>query len=417
MTKKIHFHTDCAYFAGCENMLANLLNSKEFSTNFERSFSYRHTREYETRLKKRIEINFPIHALRIPNPDWMEKHGKLWGGNLGRALKGILGLLTFLPITVYDFLILIKLFRNSKADMVHINNGGYPGALSCRIAAVSARVCGITKIVMVVNNIAEPYVRMSRWLDYPLDRLVRNSVSLFVTGSRHAGESLKAVLNLENDQVRCLHNGIASRELTEKADKTRQRLDLNQFDGLLVGVVALMEKRKGHRILLEAVDQIISSREFKKDKKFLVLLEGDGPERPDLENRVKSHNLKDYVKFISTEDNIWNFLNMLDLVVLPSIEREDFPNVVLEAMSLGKPVIASRLAGTPEQIVDGKTGLLVAPGDAGGLANALRKLLNDKQFCQELGENGRDRFESNFTADIAVSRYLELYGELTGGNC
>ena len=108
-------------------------------------------------------------------------------------------------------------------------------------------------------------------------------------------------------------------------------------------------------------------------------------------------------------------MNAINIVVLPSVDREDFPNVILEAMCLGKPVLASRLAGTPEQIVDGETGLLVPPGKPHNLADALRKLLKDKDLCIKLGSKARDRFESNFTADIAVKRYLDLYKELIGG--
>lgn len=396
-------------------MLTNLFNSTELFRNHEISFSHRHSKEYETGFKKRIERDIPIQTLKMPNPEWMENHDLFAGGNFGRILKGIIRLLTFLPISVYDFFVLIKLFRNSQADLVHINNGGYPGALSCRIAAVSARICGIGKIVMVVNNLAEPYVRVSRLMDYPLDKMVGSSVSVFVTGSQYAGERLKKVLNLEHKKVRSIHNGIAARRLTEKVDDTRKRLNLDGFEGLLIGMVALMEKRKGHRILLQAVDQIVSSREFNTNEKVVVLLEGDGPERPDLENIVKSKGLQEYVRFIKTEDNVWNFLNAMDIVVLPSIDREDFPNVVLEAMCLGKPVIASRLAGTPEQIADGETGLLVPLGDANHLACALQKLINDKDLRQKMGNNARNRFESRFTADIAVRRYLDLYKEFIGG--
>jgi len=100
---------------------------------------------------------------------------------------------------------------------------------------------------------------------------------------------------------------------------------------------------------------------------------------------------------------------LLDVLVVPSIDYEDFPNVILEAMALGKPVIASRLAGIPEQAVDGETGILVAPKDVRHLAASILKLICDEQLRMRMGEAGLLRFQKQFTASIAVDNYLSFY--------
>jgi glycosyltransferase involved in cell wall biosynthesis len=97
---------------------------------------------------------------------------------------------------------------------------------------------------------------------------------------------------------------------------------------------------------------------------------------------------------------------------LPSIQDEDFPNVILEAMALGKPVIASRLAGTPEQVVEGVTGLLVAPRNVTQLAAAICQLIDQAGMRSSMGRAALVRFNVNFTSQIALENYYNLYIKL-----
>ena len=413
MSTCLHFHSDCPFFAGCENMLINLWGSQELRQSYEISFSYRSNQPYEMGLNSRIVVDFPIYSLKIWDPSLLYDLAPNFPKRIRRIFMPALQLFCRYPVFIYDVLVLIRLFRQINPEILHINNGGYPGALSCRAAAIAGRICGIPNIIMVVNNLAIAYEDFNRWFDYPIDFLVSFSVTKFVTGSRAASGRLTEVLSVSKDNVVSLHNGINLRKSTEETEETRKRLGISNFNGVLFGVVALMERRKGHQILLDALN-IIADNDPNDLSQMLVLLEGDGPTRKQLEEFVNKHQLKERVKFVGAENNVVNFMRALDVVVLPSIDQEDFPNVVLEAMSLGKPVIASRLAGTPEQIVPNLTGLLVEPGDSAALANALLRMANDKELCQRLGANGRIRFEENFTAKMAVQRYLDLYKELAG---
>jgi glycosyltransferase involved in cell wall biosynthesis len=117
------------------------------------------------------------------------------------------------------------------------------------------------------------------------------------------------------------------------------------------------------------------------------------------------------VVFIAHEEHIFNLMNASDCIVLPSIRDEDLPNVILEAMSLGKPVIASRLAGIPEEI-DNASGILVPPGDPRALAEAILRLMDDGTLRASLGSGARDRFLAEFTQGKALDRYFTLYGQV-----
>ena len=191
------------------------------------------------------------------------------------------------------------------------------------------------------------------------------------------------------------------RTATESLDETRRRLGIEGFDGVVFGVVALLIPRKGHRVLLEAVKSIVAQRGIGTGV-VKILIEGDGPLRRELVDFVEQNGLQAYVSFVGQETNVVNFMTALDVLILPSVEAEDFPNVVLEAMALGKPVIASRLAGTPEQVVDGETGYLVEPRSVSGLVKAIERTIDEPSARIAMGLAAEQRFHNNFTDSIAL---------------
>lgn len=174
-------------------------------------------------------------------------------------------------------------------------------------------------------------------------------------------------------------------------------------------VVANLERRKGHAHLLGALAHLKATR-------FSPLpwlaIEGTGPEESALREAAFARDLSGDVAFLGHEARVFDLMNAADVLVLPSIANEDLPNVVLEAAYLGKPMVASRIAGTPEQIVDGETGLLVEPGDEPGLARAIASLAGSAELRERMGAAARRRFEECYTAERAVFAYRELYSEV-----
>jgi glycosyltransferase involved in cell wall biosynthesis len=198
--------------------------------------------------------------------------------------------------------------------------------------------------------------------------------------------------------------------LTESREDVFSRLGLDP-DRLLFIVVAVLERRKGHRVLLQALAEMLGTpMEFHIPQ---IIIEGDGSCWQELVTFVKRNNLQSYVRFIGPEKNVFNLLNASDALVLPSRSHEDFPNVILEAMALGKPVIATRLAVIPEQVEQLVTGLIVEPGDARALGEAIVSLSRDSTLRKEMGKAARERFDREFVAAVAVRRYQELYSILT----
>ena len=411
---KVHYHSDCAFFAGCENMLANFFNSAEFRKDFEPSFSYRRTALYDEGLARRVYGPVQMHAFAFPDLSELDTLPAAWPRLLKRIFMAVLRWLLLLPLLAYEVFALYRLYKRLRPDVLHINNGGYPGGLSTRAAALAGWLARVPMVIMVVNNMAVGYRRFSRWLDYPLDRLIAGAVDVFVTGSQVASARLGAVMCLPAHKRIAIHNGIAPRLRSESTAETRQRLGLSADAGVVLGVVAMLIPRKGHRVLLEALVQLAKANQLPSGR-LTVLIEGNGPLYEDLMEYVRTQGLTNCVRFVGSEANVVNFMAALDMLALPSIQDEDFPNVILEAMALAKPVIATRLAGTPEQVLDGETGLLVEPANAPELAAAILELCLDADARARMGQAAAARFSASFTHILSLQNYSSLYKSQLGG--
>jgi L-malate glycosyltransferase len=406
--KKIHYHSDCQFFAGCENMLVNFFTSKELMNKFRLTFSYRDTPIYRKGLYKRVKPKIACYPLKLPYLSDFKIIKKLQKNQIGILIVKIFRISTNIPILIYEIYKLKKLFLKIKPDIVHINSGGYPPTMSAKSAIFAARLSGVKKIILVVNNLAEKYNNFSRVLDYPLDKVIAKNVNLFITASVAARDRLKNVLSLDDNKILNIHNGIKLRNQKETVSETRKRLNLKNSKIKIFGIVALLIPRKGHKVLINAIEKILE----KKITNFIVLIEGQGILKKELKNEIKEKGLYSYCKFIGVEDNIVDFIAALDCLILPSIENEDFPNVVLEAMGLGRVVIASNLSGITEQIIHKKTGFLFNKGDNQNLANLMIKFITNKYDLKKMRLESKKKFMTNFTDYISVKKYIDLYNQL-----
>jgi glycosyltransferase involved in cell wall biosynthesis len=409
--KKILYYSDCAFFAGCENMLVNFWNSAEVRGRFDFCFYYRHSVRYEEGLKRRASLNFPVHPIAFPEPSDILGPSERWPRTIRRMLRFGSRLLFTAPLFLIELLTLRGRFKAEAPDVVHINNGGYPAALSARAAAIAARLAGVPSVIMVVNNMAEGYEDVLRRLEYPIDRAVVASTTRFVTGSSAAAMQLRDVLRLADGKSVHIHNGIKLRTPSETIAETRQRLGIANHRGTIFGMIGLMENRKGHIVLLKAMAELNRLSPELASRAFLII-EGDGPLSSQLRRFTADANLSERCIFTGPEGNVMNLFAAIDVLVLPSISHEDFPNVTIEAMGCGRAVIASRIAGTVEQVIDDETGYLVPPNDTAALAAAIGRFCGDHGLKDRLGARGLQHFNQNFVAEIAVSKYISLYEEL-----
>jgi len=153
-----------------------------------------------------------------------------------------------------------------------------------------------------------------------------------------------------------------------------------------------LQERKGVKYLIQAVEKI--------DAKLLIA--GDGEERESLERMVEETKLGKKVRFAGAvePEDARKFLLQGQVLVLPSLVGEGLPNVILEAMSVGLPVVSTTISGIPDIIKDGRTGFLVEPGDSDSLAKAINKILNDKGVLLRMQKNCLKEVRRYFWAGV-----------------
>jgi glycosyltransferase involved in cell wall biosynthesis len=177
-------------------------------------------------------------------------------------------------------------------------------------------------------------------------------------------------------------------------------------DALLVGVVAQLIPRKGHRFLLEALPPLTAAQ-----PRLHVLFFGQGSMEAELRARITALGLAGRVQLAGFRDDLVSLLPCLDLLVHPAT-MEGLGVSLLQAASAGVPILASAAGGIPEAVRDGLNGVLVPPGDTAALGAALGQLLGDAALRRRLGEGGRELMRREFSIDTMVEGNLAVYREL-----
>ena len=144
-----------------------------------------------------------------------------------------------------------------------------------------------------------------------------------------------------------------------------------------------------------------------------MALAGEGEQLGYLQNLANELGISEHISFLGVRNDLPELLSAADSVLMPSL-AEGFPRTAIEAMAAGRPVIATRVGGTPEAIVDGETGILVPPMDVNAMVSALSRLVGDPNLQAQLGTNGRKRAEQNYSVDNYVTRLDGLYRQMLG---
>lgn len=191
----------------------------------------------------------------------------------------------------------------------------------------------------------------------------------------------------------------------EKKMDLRRKWGLGEQDAV-VGIVSKLWDGKGHIQLLDAFRQI---HRTKKEAKLVIV--GEGYRLKDLRRLVDTHGLDGSVLFAGFQADVAPLVATFDAAVLPSL-FEGMGRVLLEAMAMGKPVVASRVGGIPDLVEHGVNGYLVRPGSVEDLKEALLKILNNPSLARKMGLAGRQRIKSEFDALAMVDAIERVYRHL-----
>lgn len=286
-----------------------------------------------------------------------------------------------------------KLIRLHRPDVVHLHSrrgADVLGGLAARLEKTP---------VVLSRRVDNPESRWWATVKYRLyDRVITIS------------EGIREVLlgeGVDPSRVICVRSAVVAEEYQHPCDPEAFRREFGlDSDGPVVAVIAQLIPRKGHRYLLAVLPDL-----HRKFPKLQVLFFGKGPLQGQLESTVEETGLREVVLLAGFRDDLARWLGCLDLVVHPS-EMEGLGVSLLQAAAAGVPLVASRVGGIPEIVVDAESGVLTDPGDQQALASAVESLLGDKQRRDRLGLGARRRVESLFSVEAMVKGNLKVYEDL-----
>lgn len=268
--------------------------------------------------------------------------------------------------------------------------------LAGRFAARRAGVPIVISGVRVVEHDARWRMVVDRWTHLSTTRSVCVS---------QAVASAYAEVGFPREKLCVIPNGVDSARFADAAP-----LDLNTLqipDGSTVALsVGRLHSQKGFDILLEAVPGLLA-----KFDNLHVLIAGEGPQRRELAERIDSSPAAGRIRLLGRRDDVPELMRAADLFVHPA-RWEGMPNVILEAMAAGLPIVATDVEGVAELLGCEESGLIVPPEDSDALAAAISRLLSDPTLAARLGRTARERASTVFSWEKTVERYVELWAGL-----
>ena len=308
------------------------------------------------------------------------------------------------PITLFQ---LYRFIRGKEYDIVHTHTGkaGVLGRLAARMAGVPVIVHGLHGSMDARNPILD---RIYTHLDRFTGRFTDNFISV--------GEDLKnkyldlGVGNPEDYTI--IHSGMNLNKFREAGDMGKKeigakRRELGVPEGAVVlGKVAGLEPRKGHKYLIEAAEKIIQHRE---DVFFLFV--GDGWYREQIEDMVGEVGIEENVLFTGFREDIEEVMACFDIFVFTSL-WEGLPQVLVQAAAVGLPIVTFQVEGAGEVVEDGVNGFIVPSKDVGQLVEKTSFLIENKDKAKQMGQKGPDRIGDRWSIETMQEQTAELYDDL-----
>ncbi len=258
---------------------------------------------------------------------------------------------------------------------------------------------GVSRPPIVVAHVRQE-IEPSKAKQYGLDRLQG-----LIAISKHVEAGLVAG-GVASERVETIYSGIATPLLPPPIDHQAIRSQFGiPLDATVLVTVANLFSRKGYEVMLRALPAVLAAV---PTVHYLVVGEGAADYADHLATLASTLKIEDRVHFAGFQEAVHSILRTCDLYVHPAL-LEGFGIAVVEAMAMGKAVVATTTGGLPEVVVDGKTGLLVPPGDDRRLSAAIVSLLGDRMRRDQMGKQGQARAKEEFTLEASVKKMERFY--------
>lgn len=290
-----------------------------------------------------------------------------------------------------------EIIKAQEADLVHSH--GYKSDIYAWLAARRMHVP-----LLATSHLWTRQTAAIRFYEF-LDGLVLRRFHAVTAVSGRIAEQLRQA-GVSPGKITVIDNGIDLRPF-QSADPSL-RTELRAGERPLIGTVGRLTTQKGIEYFLATARQLLD--EF-PDLLFVIV--GDGPDREKLMQMAKDLKMAKSVAFTGARKDMPGVYASLDVFVLASV-AEGMPMALLEAMASGRPVVATAVGAVPEIVASGKTGMLVQPKDAAGLANAIATLVRGPALRDRVARSGQTAVRERFSSQVMTQRYCQLYADLLG---
>jgi glycosyltransferase involved in cell wall biosynthesis len=295
------------------------------------------------------------------------------------------------------FVAFYRLIRRWRPSIVHgqIRHASFMAALAARLTRVPVVVASRTYTARIGSHVF-------------LDRWTSRMVDVTIAVSHASAGVVRREERMADDRVRVIPNGVDIREFSAPPavaiHDTARKLGVDGWR--VVGTIGHLHPIKGHSTMIEAARAILNKV---PDTKFLIV--GGGWLHEELAALAAARGVAEHVIFTGARTDVPALLALMDVFVLPSL-NEGMSHALLEAMVLGKPVVATAVGGNCEVVEPGTTGILVPPRDAAALSAAVVQLLTDPAAAARLGRAAADAARTRFSARRMAEAYFSVYETL-----
>ena len=327
---------------------------------------------------------------------------------IDRRISPVLNLKTIYQLT--------KLIRQQQYDLVHVHT-----PIAAVLGRIAAKLAGVKAIVYTSHGL--PFHDRSSPKEYTLYSNVEKFAALFtdlILSQNYEDIATAKKLGLcPPEKIAYLGNGVDidrfKRDRLDPIHQTQLRKSLGIPDtaDLVIGTIGRLTRKKGCGYLIEATAKLLPK--FPNLHTLVIGSEASGDPEPikaELMERISTLGIEKHVTFTGSRQDIPELLGLLDIFTLPTFTHEGLPRSIVEAMSMGLPVVATDIRGCREAVVNGETGFIVPPQDSKKLAEALGKLLSDSDFRQACGKAGRQRVETEYDESFVFERLEQFYRKL-----
>ena len=273
------------------------------------------------------------------------------------------------------------------------------GSVVGRLAGTPIVILGQRGTIMSVNEDMEKHN-----IRFYIQCAVSRFSDLIVANSNYYKTYL-CKHNIHHSKIQIIYNGV---NIHKSDSPIGAETGIKKNNSIILGIVSRLIPQKGHKYLFKAL--ALLGKDYLN--KIVLLIIGDGVYRSYLEKLSEGLSISEKVVFLGERNDVDSLLDVIDIVILTSVYGEGTPNAILEAMAKGKPVIATRVGGIPEIVIDGETGILVEPRNPTALANAILLLLRDGNLRRNMGTAAKERISNNFTLTKMINNYEAIYTSL-----